>query len=67
MEQFFTIIMRNAWVVLAAFLAAGAGLALIGASLPAVVLFLLAGLLMMYLSGQQAAARTPSGGDTDAA
>ena len=63
MEQFFAVVMRNAWAIVAAMLAVGGGFALIGISLPAVVLFLLAGLLLMALSSQRAAAQAPPDAD----
>lgn len=59
MQQFFELVMRNVFAVIAGLLLVGCGLAFIGASLPAVVLLLLAGLLMMYVSGRQAASQAP--------
>ncbi len=64
MEHFVASIVRNAWVVVAGLLAVGAGLALLGASLPAVVLFLLAGLLLMFVSGKRADAAGAADSDT---
>lgn len=64
MEQFFAVVMRNVFAVIAGLLLAGGGLAFVGASLPAVVLFLLAGLLLMYVSSRQVAAQaTPTTDD----
>lgn len=57
MEQFLAVVMQNVYAVVVGLLAVGGGLAYFGASLPAVLLFLLAGLLLMYVSGRREAAQ----------
>lgn len=53
MQPFFARILENALVIAALLLAAGAGLASIGLAEPAVVAFLVSGILLIFKSGQQ--------------
>lgn len=66
MEQLVATVLRNAWAVFFGMMAAGAGFALLRISLPAVLLFLLSGLLLMFLSGRQASAAASQDAGTDA-
>jgi hypothetical protein len=67
MEDKIAFVMRNAWAVLAGLLVVGGGLALVGASLPAVAMFLLAGLLLMAFSHRGAATGPQAPPDADTA
>lgn len=57
MEQFIAVVLENVYAVVIGMLAVGGGLAYLGVSLPAVLLFLLAGLLLMFVSGRREAAQ----------
>ena len=60
MQTIFARILDNALIVAALLLAAGAGLAGIGLDEPAVVAFLLGGILLIFRSGQSPAGRSPA-------
>ena len=51
MTQFFDTILARPWVTISVFAIIGAALAFVGLSTPSAVVFMLAGVLVMYISG----------------
>lgn len=64
MTQFFDTILARPWMTVSAFTIIGAALAFVGLGTPSAVVFMLAGVLVMYLSGgpSQAEEENPEAG-----